>query len=187
MEKKCQICGKPATVHFTQIVNNEMKNIDLCDECMAKSGLLNNQGSPLAMLAALGEALFGEVKKNISSLSGLICSSCGCTPVMFKETGRLGCANCYKDLNLIVDRLVESSQKGNCHVGKRPPHMKVKEVIDSQVASVEDIGAPVSQKSKKKRGNNQLAELQSELEQAIADERYEDAAKIRDQIKKYKK
>ena len=105
-------------MHFTQIVDNEMQNIDLCDECAAKHGLFEQGGSPLSMLVALGEAMFGSVQQNLTA-SGLICSSCGCTPTIFKETGRLGCENCYRDLKPLIEKIVESSQKGVCHVGKR--------------------------------------------------------------------
>lgn len=181
MAKKCQICGKPATVHFTQIVNNEMKNVDLCDECAERNGLFDLQGASLAMLAALGESLFNGLKQSVSAFSGVICSVCGHTPVMFKESGRLGCPNCYKDLKVIVDRLIESSQKGVCHVGKKLPQKS--NILGNEIPSI-DVDA---KKSKKTSAKDKLSELQSELERAIADERYEDAARIRDEIKKYKK
>lgn len=182
--KKCQICGKPATVHFTQIINNEMKNIDLCDECAEKNGLFESKGSPLAMLAELGESLFGEVKHNISALSGLICSSCGCTPMMFKETGRLGCSNCYKDLKLIVDKLIENSQKGKCHVGKKIRNQE-NSFVNTDMPEVIDLSK--SKKSKKEDSQKLLKDLKCKLEQAISDERYEDAAKLRDEIKNLSK
>ncbi len=179
--KKCQICGKPASVHFTQIINNEMKNIDLCDECAEKNGLFGHSGPPIEMLAALGEALFGGFKQDVSTLSGMICSSCGCTPVMFKETGRLGCSNCYKDLKLIIDGLIESSQKGKLHVGKKIPNQSMD--------NIDNASGIKSNKTKrsKKSDHKGLKELQLELESAITDERYEDAARLRDEIKKLKK
>ncbi len=180
--KKCHMCGKPATLHFTQIINNEMKNIDLCDECAAKNGILEGQGTPLAMLAALGEALFSDVKQNISALSGIICSSCGCTPITFKETGRLGCANCYKDLKLIVDKLIESSQKGECHVGKKIINQHSENITEENKTATIHV-----KKIKKTSSKSKLHELQIELSRAISDERYEDAAKIRDEIQKLKK
>lgn len=181
--KKCQICGKPASVHFTQIVNNEMKNIDLCDECAAKNGLFDSPQASLAVLASLGEALFGNVKQNISAFSGMICSKCGCTPVMLKDSGMLGCANCYKDLKLIIDRLVESAQKGTQHVGK-------KATCDARQKSANGVELALDEQPKKKKkssAKDKISALQSELERAIADERYEEAARIRDEIKKCKK
>ena len=30
---KCDLCSKPATVHLTQIVNNQVHKVDLCEAC----------------------------------------------------------------------------------------------------------------------------------------------------------
>jgi protein arginine kinase activator len=171
--KKCQFCGKPATVHFTQIIDNEMQNIDLCDECAAKHGLLEQNGSPLSMLMALGEAMFGSMQQN-STANGLICSSCGCTPAVFKETGRLGCENCYVDLKLLVEKIIENSQKGTYHVGKQP---------SSHSGDVEIPGASQPHDTHQSSPARNADDLKLELERAIAEERYEDAAILRDEIK----
>ena len=86
--EKCQFCGKPATVHMTQIINSETTVVHMCSECAAKRGLLDQEGLPFAMLSNLSEALFAGIKQQMP-LNGLICSECGCTPMSFKETGRL--------------------------------------------------------------------------------------------------
>ncbi|MDR1255407.1 MAG: UvrB/UvrC motif-containing protein [Puniceicoccales bacterium] len=174
--KKCQICGKPATVHFTQIVNNEMQNVDLCDECAVKNGLLEHNGSPLSVLAALGEAMFGNFQQNSVS-NGLICPSCGCTPTIFKETGRLGCEDCYKGLRPLIEKIVENSQKGVEHVGKRPAVCLRQENADSAGEF------PVSGSGTGRCDARDLDSLKFELERAISEERYEDAAILRDEIK----
>ncbi|MDR3273951.1 MAG: UvrB/UvrC motif-containing protein [Puniceicoccales bacterium] len=176
--KKCQICGKPATVNFTQIIDDEMKNIDLCDECAAKHGLFEQNGSPLSVLAALGEAMFGSIQKDMAA-RGLICSSCGCTPTIFKETGRLGCKNCYKDLNPLIEKIVESSQKGMRHIGKQLHSHSESECTCGTTKSPPTHSGACECNSPECK----LDKLKLELERAITEERYEDAAVLRDEIK----
>ncbi|MDR0595814.1 MAG: UvrB/UvrC motif-containing protein [Puniceicoccales bacterium] len=184
--KKCQFCGKPATVHLTQVINSEMQNVDLCDECAAKHGLFEQSGSPLSVLAALGEAMFGTTNQNLA-VNGLICSNCGCTPTIFKESGRLGCENCYKDLRPLIEKIIENSQKGVKHLGKQLAN------CTSEGNGNAEREAPAPQKhicknhkcACKHDHKHDLGSLKSELERAIAEERYEDAAVLRDKIKKY--
>ena len=35
---------RPATVHFTQIDNNKVHNVDLCEDCAKKKGVTNPGG-----------------------------------------------------------------------------------------------------------------------------------------------
>jgi protein arginine kinase activator len=170
--KKCKICGKPATVHLTQILNNEMQDVDLCEECAAKHGLFKHSGSPLSTLALLGEAIFGSVKRDLAAINSLICSCCGCTPACFKEIGRLGCEHCYTDLKPLIDSIIENSQKGNRHIGKRPNNPSGVE-SDGTDPKIVEVPKQVD-----------VERLKFELERAVAEERYEDAARLRDEIKK---
>jgi protein arginine kinase activator len=170
--KKCKICGNPAAVHLTQILNNEMQNVDLCEECAAKHGLFNHGGSPLSMLSVLGEAMFGSAQRDLAAVNSLICSRCGCTPAGFKETGRLGCENCYRDLKPLIDGIIENSQKRTRHIGKRPGNFNEAETSEAA------ISITVTPKQV------DIDHLKLELERAIAEERYEDAARLRDEIKK---
>jgi protein arginine kinase activator len=185
---KCQFCGKPATVHMTQIVNNKTTVVRMCNECAAKHGLFNKEELPFAMLSSLGEALFAGIKHNLSA-QGLICSKCGCTPMSFKETGRLGCPNCYEDLKLLVDGIVESSQKGMVHKGKKPKSQTTVEVekfleMERNDPLEEESGI---KKRKKYSSKNRLEVLGEKLNDAIKAERYEEAAKLRDEIRELKK
>lgn len=176
--EKCQFCGKPATVHMTQIINSETTVVHMCSECAAKRGLLDQEGLPFAMLSNISEALFAGIKQQMP-LNGLICSECGCTPMSFKETGRLGCPNCYKDLKLLVNAIVESSQKGMTHTGKHPYSS---ESSDEQKTDMDASNCAI-RKTKKKIKEQKDNDLQNQLALAVKEERYEDAARIRDKIK----
>ncbi|MDR2778776.1 MAG: UvrB/UvrC motif-containing protein [Puniceicoccales bacterium] len=180
--EKCQFCGKPATVHMTQVVNNKTTVVRMCNECAAKHGLFDKEGLPFAMLSNLGEALFFGMKQNLPA-NGLICSKCGCTPMSFKETGRLGCPNCYKDLKLLIDGIIESSQKGMVHKGKYSRERATATQMNA-VNSFTDTSA--RKHSNKLSMEEKLNELQEMLDAAIKAEQYEEAAKLRDEIKTLK-
>jgi protein arginine kinase activator len=124
--------------------------------------------------------MFGSFKQSLDTMSGLICPSCGCTPVIFKETGRLGCESCYAALKPLIDGVIENSQKGMSHVGKRPnastTHCACGDACDSSAPPESQGGSA-----------GDMDGLKVELERAVSEERYEDAAKLRDEIKKLSK
>ena len=49
---KCDLCSKPATVHLTQIVNNKIHKVDLCEACAQAKGVTDPSGFSLADLNA---------------------------------------------------------------------------------------------------------------------------------------
>ena len=155
----CCLCKeKEAKVHLTQIVGNKMQKVDLCDECAKEKGVDDPTGSSLAhLLLGLGAATETDPAE---ANSGLKCPNCGFTQADFKKTGRLGCPHCYEIFGEGLDTLLKSMHKGTHHVGKVPAAMR--RVRDSQ---------------------RLLKSLQEQLQQAIAAEDFELAAKLRDRIK----
>ena len=157
---KCEICGKPATVHLTQIVNNMVHKVDLCEACAQAKGVTDPSGFALADLlvkAALQpDAVHGP--------TGLRCPQCGFTPADFKKLGRLGCPSCYEAFKDLVDPMLENMHKGVAHVGKIPR-------------------CALSRQSLHER----ISRLETDLSEAIKTERYEDAARFRDEIAQVKK
>jgi len=149
---KCDLCSKPATVHLTQIVNNKIHKVDLCEECAQAKGVTDPSGFSLADLllkASMNPEPAGDVK----------CEACGFTQQDFKKTGRFGCPVCYDHFSKMLEPMLESMHKGSAHTGKIPQSM-------------------ITRKSLYER----LTQLETELDQAIKSERYEDAAKYRDEI-----
>jgi protein arginine kinase activator len=88
------------------------------------------------------------------------CPTCGFSQADFKKTGRLGCSNCYETFNDGLGGLLKQMHKGTEHVGKVPQRL---------LKSLER--------------ENQMKELQRNLRKAVANEDYESAAQIRDQIR----
>jgi protein arginine kinase activator len=180
--EKCQFCGKSPTVHMTQVVNGKTTVIRMCNECAAKHGLFDKEGLPFAMLSGLGEALFSGTKQNLPA-NGLICSKCGCTPMSFKEIGRLGCPHCYKDLKLLIDGIIESSQKGTVHKGKYSREGAMAAAIN---ASDGFTDASIKRHTRKLSVEERLDGLQEMLDTVVRAEQYEKAAALRDEIKTLK-
>jgi len=93
--------------------------------------------------------------------AGLRCPACGFTQAEFKKTGRLGCADCYRTFAEGLEGLLKSMHKGTRHVGKAPQAQHFSPDLEGQ-----------------------LKALQRSLEKAVADEDFEQAAVLRDQIKR---
>ena len=164
---KCHCCEKSATVHLTQIVENKVHKIDLCEECAQAKGVTNPEGFSMAdFLPAFesGSATEGD----------LICESCGLTQKEFKKNGRFGCASCYDVFKQVLDSMLEGMHAGKRHVGRMP---------DGFESSVVDVPPPDSQPQVVEPD---LSALEQELTEAIEAEEYERAAEIRDRIRQLK-
>ncbi|MFP6873219.1 MAG: UvrB/UvrC motif-containing protein [Verrucomicrobiales bacterium] len=153
----CDVCqDKHATVYLTQIVDGQMQKVNLCDACAKEKGVTDPTGF------ALADLLLGLGTDEKVSLPGdeLACEACGFTQSEFKKNGRLGCSDCYNVFGGGLDSLVKAMHKGTRHVGKVPTRYKVT-----------------------KQFTDQITELKHRLKIAITDENFEEAAKLRDEIK----
>ncbi len=154
---KCDLCGKPATVHLTQIVNNKIHKVDLCEECAQAKGVTDPSGFSLTDLL-LKASLNPETPADT-----VRCEQCGFTQADFKKYGRFGCPACYDAFSDVVGPMLANMHKGVVHMGKVPRHaLERKSLYDK------------------------LTQLQVELDEAIKAERYEDAARYRDEIHQVK-
>jgi protein arginine kinase activator len=149
---KCDLCSKPATVHLTQIVNSKIHKVDLCEACAQAKGVTDPSGFSLADL--LLKASF-----NPEPAGSTKCESCGFTQQDFKKTGRFGCPACYDHFSKLIEPMLDTMHKGSSHTGKIPQRA-------------------IARKSHYER----LTELETELDLAIKAERYEDAARYRDEL-----
>ena len=154
---KCDLCAKPATVHLTQIVNNKVHKVDLCESCAQAKGVTDPSGFSLADLL-LKASLNPE-----PSMAGVRCEQCGFTQNDFKKHGRFGCPACYEAFRTLVEPMLDNMHKGTTHTGKIPQ-------------------CALARKSLYDR----LTKLELDLTEAIKSERYEDAARARDEISQVK-
>ena len=72
---QCDICGKKkATVHLTEIVDEQMSEMHLCEECAREKSVQMEQQFGLADLLA-GLSDFGKQVKNVPKVN-IKCSNC---------------------------------------------------------------------------------------------------------------
>ncbi len=159
----CQMCHKnPATVH--EYIVAEKKENHLCEECYRK--LYQQEVTPVIQLEILQKLLFpgaGQEKAS-KKKKELACPSCGMRLSEFKRLGRFGCPDCYEAFAKILDPILESIHDASRHQGAERPRAQ------------EELTTPGTFRMKKEK-------LQKALQKAVQEERYEEAARIRDEIK----
>lgn len=161
---QCDVCGKKkATVHLTEIVDEQMTEMHLCEECAREKSVQMEQQFGLADLLA-GLSDFGKQVKDYEKIK-LVCPNCGLNYEDFKKFGRLGCSECYQGFRENLSVLLKKIHGSNRHVGKTPAQ----------------VGQPVGKKP------DTLADLKRQLQDAIQTEDFERAADLRDKIRMFEK
>lgn len=188
----CDNCGKKeANVRYWENINGKKRELNLCDECSKKLGIGQIDFSmPIGISSFLGGFMEDfqtkEFMPMLNELKTLKCNSCGYTFDEIINTGRLGCKNCYDIFQDRLDPIIKKIQGDNRHVGR------IGKIIDSKIDNINDDKEESMKKDIKNGGNSKednkelskIEKLQEELKKAIAEEKYEEAAKIRDEIKK---
>ena len=87
----------------------------------------------------------------------------------------MGCPECYETFETRLDPILKRIQGANRHTG-RIGKINQNKNTDKKQNNTENT----------KTENTKIAKLEEELKQAVKEERYEDAAKIRDEINKNK-
>ena len=152
----CQVCEKnPATFHLTEIGDDGKTVRDLCEECAARLGVANGGSVP-----SLLEKLF-EGQTQALTTTQVKCPECGITFEEFRAKGRFGCPKDYevfaKELLPLLEKIHSGAKK---HVGRVPAGF-------GNDTAREDA----------------LLRLRRELARAVKDENYEEAARLRDEIR----
>jgi protein arginine kinase activator len=174
----CQSCGKHQAV--TQIktnINGVVTEYNLCPECAKKMGYQTTSDfyNPFLNLNSLLGSFFG--KDTIPSQPVERCPVCGASFYDLSQSGKVGCAECYK---IFRDQLLPSVQRmhGNtCHSGKTPTGMAMQVMPEANLTVTKE--APKEETAEEK----EIRALQEKLEAAIAAQNFEEAAVLRDQIK----
>lgn len=160
---KCESCQKvEATIHLTQVIDGNVKKLNLCQACAQESGIdLTSPISITDILLGLGATPTEELV-SVPEFD-LSCSRCQMTRAEFKKRARLGCPECYNAFMGELSALTKAMHHSAQHVGKIPARQGGKARIAAQIAA-----------------------LQKDIETAIAKEQYEMAANLRDKIKALK-
>jgi protein arginine kinase activator len=155
----CNICKKnEAVARLTQNVNGKVIELDICQKCVEKKGLKPSKPFNIADVL-VGMSNF-DVDEN-EARSERKCARCGVSFASFKKSGKLGCENCYVVFDDFIKNILKRIHGRNKHVGK----------MLNNLVNTEKVNG------------GKIVEYKQMLAQAIAEERYEEAAKLRDKMK----
>ncbi|HXY20066.1 MAG TPA: UvrB/UvrC motif-containing protein [Gemmatimonadales bacterium] len=162
----CDNCGeREAAIHLTQIVDNTVTTMHLCEQCAAAKGV--ETGASVAkfplgdFLASLGKPGSSQAAEGGADAA---CPACGGTLQDFRQTGRLGCARCYTTFEAHLRDLLRRLHGSSQHVGER---------YAATAAPAEPATGPA----------RAVGELREQLRRAIESENFELAAELRDRLK----
>ena len=160
---KCQQCDKLATFHITELAGGKPQELHLCEEHARQ--YLTQPDEPAVAPSLAGvlahQLAVGQTAQELAKLDQRACPVCGITFYEFRNQGRLGCPHDYVCFQAELAPLVVNIHGEAEHTGKRP-----------------------SRYAQGTESRTQLIRLRRELQEAIDDERYEAASKLRDEIRK---
>lgn len=170
----CENCKKNnASFHYKYSENGKVSETHLCHECAKKQGLLKGgifdsdgffgQGFQLTDNLGLGafSALFCDSeKKSLSESTVRICPSCGLSENEIKRNGKPGCKECYHTFSDIVERMLRKLHMSTEYKGKIP------EGVSESICAARKI-----------------EKMKAQMQKAVEEQNYEEAAKLRDAIR----
>lgn len=146
----CEKCNKnKAIIKYTQNINGNKVDYNLCSNCF---NIINNNNFIYNF--------FSNNLLNNTYENKLRCSLCNTTFDKFKNTGKIGCSNCYDVFKPKLDYIFNDIQEKNIHIGKKPKNIDLYN-----------------------QNQNNINLLRDKLNIAIKNEDYEEAIKLRDKIR----
>src|SRR5262245_32789070 len=174
----CSACQKnPASIVIMDLSGGSVTDQQhLCGPCAENLGLVQPK-TQLKMSPELLEDLLGTVqgRGGARSRKDTPCAGCGLTLQQFKTTGRLGCPRCYETFRQELVPLLQRVHEAASHRGRLPGGTAAP-VAAAAPAPAAEAEAPAT-----------LAELRRRLDDAIRAERYEEAARLRDDLRRAEK
>lgn len=160
--EKCQ--ERPATVHYTEVINNKQRKMHLCEVCagqvQAESFGFLPQMNLHNFLAGFWNQVPGMQQFAPRTREDAKCPGCGMPESLFAQRGLLGCGECYQHFGERLDPLMRRIHGSCSHNGKVPVR----------------TGGRI-------RFRKQIEDLRAQLQNAVAREEFEQAAQLRDRIR----
>jgi protein arginine kinase activator len=154
---KCQKCPKQATLHITEVLGEDrFEEHHLCEQC-AHDYLYEPQGKKNGKGTEQAPV---EEDEEAAPLNQRECPQCGIKFVEFRNSGRLGCPHDYDAFAEELNPLLENIHGDIRHCGKSPRRLP-----------------------QTRQNQSELTRLRRQLQTAVTQEAYEEAAKLRDQIR----
>jgi protein arginine kinase activator len=171
----CQLCSKrPATSHLTELDpdSGQRQELHICATCIQRLDLkLENGPPPIAVILGMKPDDVSSAKIKVAGTLNLPtagkgedrCPHCGLAFSEFGSGKLFGCAHDYTAFGEKVDTLLRNYHGTTHHAGRRP---------GSEPVAPQD---PVSARR---------VQLDAALRQAVVSENYENAARLRDELKR---
>jgi protein arginine kinase activator len=165
----CELCGEePATMHLLRVVDGTISHTHLCALCAEQ--MADEQTEGLALVLAVPSVLRGFAKKalpeQLEAAGGAathhedsFCGVCGTTLSDVKESGMVGCANCYRVFADHLEATIRHEAEPVEHLGKVP------------------LRGPESDTLR-----HEMMRLERMLRELVQHERFEEAAGVRDRL-----
>jgi len=159
MSEPCEICGRyPARIQVTEIRDGQRKSLHICGFCAAGWGIRASLDGGQAP-AALWSDFLARQAKDAEESSSLACPRCKRTFMSFERSGRLGCPECYQTFQGDMTRILRDYHGSSEHRGKVP--FRARRRIQLR---------------------QRLHRSRESLQRAVSEERFEDAARFRDEV-----
>jgi len=166
----CEKCKQnEATTHLRESINDSVKEMHLCPECVTELGYdvllysFNPFGDMQGSLQGFLGSLFSQTLPQVRTKEEK-CPFCGTTFADFASTAMAGCAKCYSTYYSQLLPSLERIHGKTRHVGKIPgtagKELKIKREIEG---------------------------LKQQLAEAVTAQEYEKAATLRDEIREIEK
>jgi protein arginine kinase activator len=161
---QCDNCNeRPAAIHLTQIVDNSVTTVHLCEQCAAEKGVQTGASAAKFPLAGLMASVGQGAAALLDGEDDGTCAFCGARLQDFRETGRLGCPHCYETFEQHLRDLLRRIHGSSQHVG--------------------EVYLAAAGSDRHTDSDRTLRELREQLRRAVDAENFELAAELRDRIR----
>lgn len=157
-ENKCVECDKAGFIHVSIVLGGKLTTESYCREHAEQFGVFYSSGYDLLGLGTIEEKAAVQLELNV-----LRCDSCSCSQHDFEKSARLGCPQCYFTFGSLLNPLMKKMHTGSSHLGKIPRKAIAENLL-----------------------HDRIKHLETQLQDAVTNEHYEDAAQYRNKINEFK-
>lgn len=175
-QNMCERCGeRPASCTVAVRMGNQIRHQRLCQVCLGQVNKHLSTGDVAKVIGAIMGALTGKEPGKIPVFMpkpapkgpvltqedhAIVCPGCGATQAQVIQTMKVGCAGCYAAFR-----------------------EKLRQALQQENSRVEYLGRRPIQDEATRQHRSTIAQLTSRMAAAIAQEDYETAARLRDQLR----
>lgn len=156
----CEICGNAeATIHIQEILNTKTTEVHLCESCAKNKGLKDSFDSLQFSFVNLINDIVNP-QDNTEEIIQIKCSLCNTSYNDFINKRLFGCSECYNSFKDFIPSLLRKLHSHTKHIGKIP---------SKSLSMIKNI--------------DRIETITKRLKNAVEEENYELAARLRDEIK----